>query len=528
MMEHTEDFEFLILGAGPAGLQAGYHLDRAGRKYLILEGAGKPGAFFEKFPRHRKLISINKVYTGYTDPEVNLRWDWNSVLGCEADRHLFSQYSHSYFPNADKMSEYLGDYADRYGLKVRVDSKVVRVSRDGRFYVELASGERFAASVLIVATGVYTPWLPSIPGIDSVPTYCDMDIDPSTLTNKRVLILGKGNSAFETADALIEHAAMIHLASPNPLKMAWSTHYVGHLRAINNGVLDTYQLKSQNAVLDADVQAIEKVGDKYRVAFGYKHAEGEQEVIEYDQVFACTGFRFDTGIFDNSCLPALCSMGKLPEQGSDWQSSNVPDLYFAGTLMQYRDYKKYMSGFIHGFRYNVRTLCHLLLERYCDTPYPQKSCPLEAQCLTADIMARINQTSALWQQPGFLADVLVLDRVSGSVRYYEELPVDYAKEQWGGPGDEFFLLTLEFGSRKFDNPFNVPRIARDNVRRAEESNFLHPIVRHYRDGLLCAEHHVIEDLAAEWREPEHIEPVLAFIQGAVCLDESQAEALAVS
>jgi hypothetical protein len=72
-------------------------------------------------------------------------------------------------------------------------------------------------------------------------------------------------------------------------------------------------------------------------------------------------------------------------------------------------------------------------------------------------------------------------------------------------------LTLEFGQRKFDNPFNVSRIARENVKRAEDSNFLHPIVRHYRDGKLLAEHHTIEDLAAEWREAEHIEPLLEFL-----------------
>jgi hypothetical protein len=78
-------------------------------------------------------------------------------------------------------------------------------------------------------------------------------------------------------------------------------------------------------------------------------------------------------------------------------------------------------------------------------------------------------------------------------------------------GQEYLTLTLEFGQRKFDNPFNVERIGRENVKRAEDSNFLHPIVRHYQDGKLLAEHHVIEDLAAEWREPEHVEPLLAFL-----------------
>ena len=73
-------FDYLIVGAGPAGLQLGYFLERAGRNYLILEAGDGPGTFFKQFPRHRKLISINKIYNGYEDPELSLRCDWNSLL----------------------------------------------------------------------------------------------------------------------------------------------------------------------------------------------------------------------------------------------------------------------------------------------------------------------------------------------------------------------------------------------------------------------------------------------------------------
>ena len=69
----------LVVGAGPAGLQLGHHLASAGRDYLILEAGAAPGTFFTTYPRHRQLISINKVHTGTDDPELNLRMDWRSV-----------------------------------------------------------------------------------------------------------------------------------------------------------------------------------------------------------------------------------------------------------------------------------------------------------------------------------------------------------------------------------------------------------------------------------------------------------------
>src|SRR5436853_6120308 len=77
--------DYLIIGAGPAGIQLGYFFAKSGKDYLILEAADSAGAFFEKYPRHRKLLSINKIYTGYQNRDVQLRYDWNSLL-CEDER----------------------------------------------------------------------------------------------------------------------------------------------------------------------------------------------------------------------------------------------------------------------------------------------------------------------------------------------------------------------------------------------------------------------------------------------------------
>ena len=60
-------FQICVVGAGPAGLQLGFFLQQARRDYVILEREGSAGAFFKKYPRHRQLISINKV----TPPAVS-------------------------------------------------------------------------------------------------------------------------------------------------------------------------------------------------------------------------------------------------------------------------------------------------------------------------------------------------------------------------------------------------------------------------------------------------------------------------
>ena len=68
-----------------------------------------------------------------------------------------------------------------------------------------------------------------------------------------------------TADNLTGSTALIHIVSPEPVKFAWKTHYVGDLRAVNNNFLDTYQLKSQNAVLDANIVNIKRNNDGKRI-----------------------------------------------------------------------------------------------------------------------------------------------------------------------------------------------------------------------------------------------------------------------
>ena len=96
--------------------------DRSLGSYMILERGDSPGEFFKKFPRHRTLISSNKVYTGYDDPEVNLRFDWNSILSDDAPLP-FKEYTRKYFPDADTMVKYLCDYAECSGLKVMVNTQ---------------------------------------------------------------------------------------------------------------------------------------------------------------------------------------------------------------------------------------------------------------------------------------------------------------------------------------------------------------------------------------------------------------------
>jgi thioredoxin reductase len=517
LANHLPAVDYLIIGAGPAGLQLAGELGAAGLDYLVLESGSAPGTFFTRFPRHRTLISINKKHTGTNDPELNLRMDWNSLLSPDLDL-LFTRYSERYFPHAQDMVRYLGDYARRFGLRVEYDTTVVRVTRaDAGFAVTDSRERTHLARRLIVATGVSKPYIPPIPGIELAEQYATVSVDPGDFTDQRVLIIGKGNSALETADNLVETAAVIHVAGPSSMRLAWRTHYVGHLRAVNNNFLDTYQLKSQNAILDGTVQSVTRDDDgMFTVRFSFSRANEIVKELRYHRVIACTGFRFDADIFAEDCRPALVHKDRFPRLTSAYEVDGVPGLYVAGTLTQQRDFKHGTSGFIHGFRYGVQALRKILEMRYQQVPWPSRPVSGTAEEISGAVLARVNRTSALWQQFGVLGDV-VIRGADGEASYLEEVPVDFVVD--GGlsaltGSADALVITLEYGPYHDQvDPFDVTvtRVAQDDAERAFDASYLHPVVRLYRDDSLVATHHVAENLENEWDKPAHRNPLVAFL-----------------
>ncbi|WP_083972640.1 NAD(P)-binding domain-containing protein [Actinoplanes awajinensis] len=507
--------DYVIIGAGPAGLQLAALLEADGRRdYLVLEGADRPGAFFERFPRHRTLISINKPHTGSDDPELNLRLDWNSLLSDDPALR-FTRYTERYFPDADVMLRYLDDFSK--GLKIEYHARVTRISRDGDLFTVAAGDRTWQARRVIVATGVSRAYRPDIPGFELAEGYAEMSVDPRDYLDQRVLIIGKGNSAFETADALMETTTLIHLAGPSSIRLAWRTHYVGHLRAVNNNFLDTYQLKSANAVLDGEVRSIERDGDGFTVTFAFSRVQEVIKKLRYDRVLACTGFQFDATIFDESCRPELTIKDRFPAQTEGWESVNVPGLFFAGTISQVRDFKKSTSGFIHGFRYAVRALSTTLELSYDGSTWPAEKLDASPETVTEAIIARVNRSSALWQQFGFLADVVTV--AGADARYHDEVPVDwFTRHGLATLGHEYsdaFVVTLEYGPEHDQvDPFDITvgRVAQDVPGQAHDAAYLHPVVRHHRDGAVTAVHHLAENLENEWDRPDvHVKPLAAFV-----------------
>ncbi|MGH8794222.1 MAG: NAD(P)-binding domain-containing protein [Stackebrandtia sp.] len=506
-LDRVTETDVLVIGGGPGGLQLAHDLHHAGCDYLVVESADHPGSFFSRYPRHRQLISINKVVVD--DRDNPLRFDWNSLLS-DDDTLRFPRYTAEYFPHADDMVRYLADFADRHGLRVRYRTRAVGIEADVAGYaVSLQDASPVRARRVVVATGI-EQYVPDIPGIDLADRYADVPADPAEFAGARVLVVGKGNSAFETASALTPVASTVHLVSPSAVRLAWNSHYVGHVRAVNSNVLDTYQLKIGNALLEAEVTAVRADGTGFDVDLAYTHAQGQRVTYRYDRVIAATGFRFAAHDLLAGVGGQTCRDGRYPAMTPDYRHPDQPGLYFAGNLTHARDYRKTMSGFIHGFRYNSRFLARLLTSQ--GRIAPDGAVDADAGTLASWALDRLNASDALYLQPGYLADVVTADRdPRGALEAYTAVPLDWVRDGGLGAGRQV-AVTLAYGPPAPD-PLWVDR--RTDASYAEVTPYLHPVLHLRRDGEDVGQLHLLEELENRYPSAEHLPRLTEFFREAL-------------
>ncbi len=176
-----------------------------------------------------------------------------------------------------------------------------------------------------------------------------------------------------------------------------------------------------------------------------------------------------------------------------------------------RDFKRAQSGFVHGFRYNVAFLKHILDKKYKNIAVPHNEMKMSSLDVAKQIIASVNVSSALWQQTTYFCDLVLVkdDKVS----YYRDIPKDYALFDAEMELQHKFIITLEFGKDIINSQpdvFNLKRPHKDDHQHADQSPGLHPIVYEYKNGVLVSTHHVIEDIFGVWSEDVHVEPLVNY------------------
>ena len=185
----AERFETVVIGAGQAGLAAGYYLKQAGRPFLILDANAEVGGSWLN-----RYDSLHLFTPRWAVRLPGWRFQNRDVR----------------YPSRDQMIGFLQSYAERFDLPVRTGIHVDRIEREGDRFVVSVGGSRIEAENVVVASGANRD--PRVPGFSReldpsiVQLHSSEYRNPSQFRDGGVLVVGAGNSGADISlDAVEGH-----------------------------------------------------------------------------------------------------------------------------------------------------------------------------------------------------------------------------------------------------------------------------------------------------------------------------------
>ncbi len=210
MNQDNQQLDVVVIGAGQAGLAAGYHLARTRLRFEILEESPQLGEAWRR------------------------RWD---------SLHLFTPARHDglpglpfpaepdTFPGKDEFAAYLEDYASHFRLPVRTGIRAARVAPDGSgFAVETTDGTVRARNVIVAAGATAFPRIPDAAsglGPATFQLHSSQYRGPADIPAGDVLVVGAGTSGAEIALELSAGHKVLLSGRPTPHIPDPVLHYAG-------------------------------------------------------------------------------------------------------------------------------------------------------------------------------------------------------------------------------------------------------------------------------------------------------------
>jgi thioredoxin reductase len=402
------DYDVVVVGSGPGGLQTSYCLRALGVRHAVLSRDDCAGGMFQRFPIFQRLITWTKPDAPVARTSREYEWyDHNSLLADEPElKALVPALMDRAFdlPSRAEMAAGIAAFAKEAALEVRYECewRSTRVEDDGRLVLVTSDGE-YRARAVVFALGVTEPWKADVPGLEHAAHYVDTR-DPARYEGRDVFVVGKRNSGFEVAQGILPWARSITLGSPRPVQTealalsALRTRYLHPYDEYARGGPGTY-------VIDVTIERIERDGERFRVFTRGTTWDGQLQ-FDVDDVIAATGFR--TPVLD---LPDLglvtVADGRIPALTPFWESVSLPGAYFAGNASQgARGLGKRGAGAsssaVNGFRYNARILARHLAEGLTGYEPPREP----VGDVVSFLLRELSVAPELWVQKGYLCRVV--------------------------------------------------------------------------------------------------------------------------
>ena len=243
-------YDSIVIGGGPAGLTAALYMAREGLETLVIEKAGLGG--------QAGITQTLDNFPGFDD----------GISGAE-------------------FAERLGRQTRRFGAEIMQTQDVTRLTQEGPYWcVTTADGSEYGTKAVLLTSGARYRQL-GVPGeaeLIGINVHFCATCDGAFYKNKKVLVVGGGNSGFEEGLFLTKFASQVDIVE-----------FLPEVKASQILQEKVAELTNMSVTLN---HAVKEFKGKHRLEaiVVQDRANGEVKEWQYDGVFVFIGLSPNSGL----------------------------------------------------------------------------------------------------------------------------------------------------------------------------------------------------------------------------------------
>ncbi|WP_319500966.1 NAD(P)-binding domain-containing protein [uncultured Draconibacterium sp.] len=270
--ESETQYDLIVIGAGPAGISATLEAKRLKLKTLTLEQDTLGG-------------------TVYTFPRAKV------VMTSPMDLPLFGKVK-LYDTSKPELLDLWNEVLSKNDIQINEKQKVDKITKTEQgFCVECNNGAEYSAQRVLLAIGRRgTPRKLNIPG-ENLPKVAYRLLEPELISGNKILVVGGGDSAVESALLLNE---------TNEVTLSYRKETFSRLKPKNRKKLEeAIESKLLNVILNSNVSAIDEEHVRLKIA-----NQQEELVIENNLVYIFAGGELPTEFLRNAGIEITTKFGE--------------------------------------------------------------------------------------------------------------------------------------------------------------------------------------------------------------------------
>jgi thioredoxin reductase (NADPH) len=291
-----EEFDVVIIGAGPIGLACGIEAKKAGLRYIIIEKGCLVNSLFN-YPLNMTFFSTSERLEIGEVPFI----------------------SHQPKPNRFEALEYYRRVSMSWQLDLRLYEKVTMITSGNDKHVVTTMKGQYESKAVILALGFYDlPYLLHVPGEDlpKVKHYYD---EPHPYFGQKIVVIGAANSAVDVALETWRKGADVTMVIRED----------GIRDSVKYWVKPDIENRIQEGSIKAYFHSEVKKITPHTVEI--KTPEGDK-VLENDFVLAMTGYQPPFEFMRASGIHFHDDAFHTPVYDEQTMETNVPGIYLAGVV----------------------------------------------------------------------------------------------------------------------------------------------------------------------------------------------------